>query len=68
MSVDTPVEHALRRVLPDTVSVDGSGHLHIGGCDTTELTRQFGTPLFVFCEETFRERARAFTYPDYIYL
>lgn len=61
MSVETTVEHALRRVLPDTASVDGRGHLHVGGCDTTELAREFGTPLFVFCEETFRERARAFT-------
>jgi diaminopimelate decarboxylase len=60
VSVETPVEHGLRRVLPDTASVDGRGHLHVGGCDTTELVRQFGTPVFVFCEATFRERARAF--------
>jgi diaminopimelate decarboxylase len=54
------VPHELSRVLPDTAAVDERGHLHIGGCDTVGLASRFGTPLFVFCEETFRRRARAF--------
>ena len=52
--------HELGRVLPDTATVDGGGHLHIGGCDATELAERFGTPLFVFDEETFRRRASGF--------
>ncbi|MGH2687837.1 MAG: diaminopimelate decarboxylase family protein, partial [Actinomycetota bacterium] len=56
----------LGRVLPDTAGVDDRGHLHIGGCDTTELARTFGTPLFVFDEATFRRRASDFrvAFPD----
>lgn len=47
-------------VLPDTATVDAGGHLHIGGCDTSELAQRFGTPLFVFDEATFRRRASDF--------
>jgi diaminopimelate decarboxylase len=60
VSLPATVEQGLRRVLPHTASVDEAGHLHIGGCDVTELARRFGTPVFVFCEETFRRRAQAF--------
>jgi diaminopimelate decarboxylase len=42
------------------------GHLEIGGCDTVELARQFGTPLYVIDEQLFRRNCqdyyRAFTY------
>ena len=30
--------------------INDSGHLEIGGCDTVELARCFGTPLYVFDE------------------
>lgn len=52
--------HTLKDVLPVTATVNDLDHLTIGGCDTTDLATEFGTPLFVFCEETFRTRARAF--------
>ncbi|HEX2148782.1 MAG TPA: diaminopimelate decarboxylase, partial [Actinomycetota bacterium] len=50
----------LRSVLPNTAEVNKAGHLAIGGCDTVELAEQFGTPLFVFCERTFVDRAGSF--------
>jgi len=37
------------------------GELVLGGVSATELADRFGTPLVVYCEETVRERARAFT-------
>ncbi|MGH2773365.1 MAG: diaminopimelate decarboxylase [Actinomycetota bacterium] len=49
--------HNLKDVLPVTASVNAMDHLEIGGLDTTELAEEFGTPLFVFCEKTFRTRA-----------
>lgn len=52
--------HTLKDVLPVTANVNDAGHLVVGGCDTTELAVEFGTPLFVFCEETFRTRTREF--------
>lgn len=52
----TPAEE-LRAALPNTAEVDKQGHLVIGGCDTVALAERFGTPLFVFCEQTFTDRA-----------
>ncbi|MEI7593487.1 MAG: diaminopimelate decarboxylase [Actinomycetes bacterium] len=46
------------RLLPDTASVGPQGQLMVGGCDTIELAKQFGTPLFVYDETHLRERCR----------
>ena len=45
-------------LLPETSAVGESGNLTIGGCDTVELAREFGTPLFVYDEEHLRARCR----------
>lgn len=52
--------HTLKDVLPVTATVNAKDRLEIGGLDTADLAIEFGTPLFVFCEETFRQRAREF--------
>ncbi len=36
------------------------GHLYIGGCDTFELVREYGTPLYVFDEVTLRSKCQEF--------
>ncbi len=36
------------------------GRLEVGGCDTIELAREFGTPVYVVAEDDLRARARAF--------
>jgi diaminopimelate decarboxylase len=36
------------------------GHLEVGGCDTIELAREFGTPAYVYAEDDMRARARAY--------
>jgi diaminopimelate decarboxylase len=36
------------------------GRLRIGGCDSLELAREFGTPAYVVAEDDLRARARAF--------
>lgn len=51
--------HTLKDVLPMTAEVV-DGVLHIGGIACTDLAEEFGTPLFVMCEDTFRTRARAY--------
>ncbi|TMK77236.1 MAG: hypothetical protein E6G46_12030 [Actinobacteria bacterium] len=58
--------HTLKDVLPSSARLRSDGHLEIGGADTVDLAREFGTPLFVMCEQTFRERARRYreAYPD----
>ena len=55
--------------LPGTVAhvyplgsrINSAGNLEIGGCDTVELAREFGTPAYVYAEDDMRERARAVT-------
>lgn len=47
-------------VLPITANVNSLGHLEIGGCDTVELTKQYGTPLFIMDEATLRGQCRGF--------
>jgi diaminopimelate decarboxylase len=50
----------LANVLPLTAGVTEGGHLTLGGCDAVELAGEFGTPLYVFDEETLRGQCRAF--------
>jgi len=50
----------LAKVLPTTAEITTDGHLAIGGCDLVDLARDFGTPLYVFDEDTLRGQCRAF--------
>jgi diaminopimelate decarboxylase len=45
-------------LFPLTAHANPADHLLIGGCDVTELARQFGTPLYIFDDATLREQAR----------
>ncbi len=45
-------------LFPDTARVNAASCLEIGGCDTTALAAQFGTPLYVFDQATLRAQAR----------
>ena len=50
----------LSHMYPFGTRVNERGRLEIGGCDTVELARQFGTPAFVVAEDDLRARARSF--------
>ncbi len=45
-------------LLSDTAEVANDGVLHVGGCNTLDLAKEFGTPLFVYDEEHMRARCR----------
>jgi len=47
-------------MLLGTQCVNDRGHLEIGGCDTVELARRFGTPLYVIDEAFLRENCRRY--------
>ena len=47
-------------MLLGTQKVDAQGHLEIGGCDTVELAKEFGTPLYVMDESALRDNCRKF--------
>jgi diaminopimelate decarboxylase len=50
---------ALSHVFPLGSRLNERGHIEIGGCDTVELAREFGTPAYVVAEDDLRARARA---------
>jgi len=62
----------LKRIplFPLNTIVNDQGHLVIGGCDTTALAAEFGTPLYIYDESTLRAKCREFReefgkrYPD----
>ena len=49
-----------RSVFPHTAAISTTGHLLLGGCDVGDLAAEYDTPLYVFDEQTLRERCRAF--------
>ena len=49
-------------LFPTTTNVNDGGHLTLGGCDTAALAAEFGTPLYVYDEDTLRGMCREFTH------
>ena len=47
-------------LFPFTAGVNHADRLTIGGCDAVELAAEFGTPLYVFDEDTLRGMCREF--------
>ncbi len=47
-------------LFPFTAVVNERDHLTLGGCDATELAAEFGTPLYVFDDDTLRGMCREF--------
>jgi diaminopimelate decarboxylase len=45
---------------PIDSSINSRGHLVVGGCDTVDLAGEFGTPLYVFDENTLRSQCAEF--------
>ncbi|MFC5699827.1 diaminopimelate decarboxylase [Cohnella faecalis] len=46
--------------LHGTSKINAKGHLEIGGCDVTDLAKEFGTPLYIVDEALVRGRAQEF--------
>jgi diaminopimelate decarboxylase len=51
---------SLSHVFPLGSRLNKRGRLEVGGCDTIELAKEFGTPAYVVAEDDLRARARAF--------
>jgi diaminopimelate decarboxylase len=47
-------------VFPLGSRINERGRLEVGGCDTLDLAREFGTPAYVVAEDDLRTRAREF--------
>jgi diaminopimelate decarboxylase len=51
---------SLSHVFPLGSRLNKRGRLEVGGCDTIELAKEFGTPAYVVAEDDLRARARTF--------
>lgn len=47
-------------MLLGTQLINKYGHLEIGGCDTVDLAKEYGTPLYVMDEKYIRDNARCY--------
>jgi diaminopimelate decarboxylase len=56
----TFVAQTLSHAYPLGSTINGAGHLELGGCDALELAARFGTPAYIVVEDDLRARARAF--------
>ena len=59
-NLDMVTGTTLSHVFPLGSRLNERGHIEVGGCDTIELAREFGTPAYVVAEDDLRARARAF--------
>jgi diaminopimelate decarboxylase len=59
-NLDMAIGTSLSHVFPLGSRLNERGHIEVGGCDTIELAREFGTPAYVVAEDDLRARARAF--------
>ncbi len=50
----------LKMFVSENLSVNSAGHLAIGGVDTVELAKEYGTPLYVMDEQVIRNSLRRF--------
>ncbi|NLY89606.1 MAG: diaminopimelate decarboxylase [Firmicutes bacterium] len=56
--------------IPEHFQINSKGHLEVSGCDTVELAKRFGTPLYVLDETRIRQNCRDYVaglaeaYPD----
>lgn len=56
----TPAQTALSPAFPLDSALNERGRIEVGGCDTIELAREYGTPAYVVAEEDLHARARTF--------
>ena len=47
-------------IYPHTTVHNAAGHLEIGGRDVVDLAHEYGTPLFIYDEQSVRDQCRAY--------
>lgn len=47
-------------IMPVTAKINEKNNLEIGGCDIVEIAEKYGTPLYVYDEESIRESCREY--------
>jgi diaminopimelate decarboxylase len=60
MAIMPATARTLSHVYPADARVDESGRLEVGGCDVLELSRDHGTPAYVYAEQDLVAKAREY--------
>ncbi len=60
LPADSPAASPNQQILPLTATVNDRDCLEIGGCDLTELVQQFGSPLYILDEQSFRRACQQY--------
>lgn len=56
----TSLQSPDNEIFPISADLSPSGNIRIGGCDLTDLASEFGTPLYIYDEDTVRHMCRQF--------
>ena len=58
---------ANQNIKPITTKINEAGNIEIGGCDLVDLANKYGTPLYIYDEETIRSIAKSYkdAFKDY---
>lgn len=63
---------SMQNIQPNTYQRNSKGNIEIGGMELSQLIKDYGSPLYVLCEETLRQNARDYEnafkehYPDHL--
>ena len=54
------MQTANQNIRPVTYKINGDGNIEIGGCDLSKLADEYGTPFYLFDEDTIRSMTGAY--------
>ena len=49
-----------QNIKPITTKINSNGNIEIGGCDLAELANKYGTPLYIYDEQTIRSITKSY--------
>jgi diaminopimelate decarboxylase len=57
--ISNQIESPNQSIMPSSATINEQNHLCLGGIDTSKLVEEFGSPLWVMCEDSIMQSAAA---------
>jgi diaminopimelate decarboxylase len=57
--ISNQIESPNQSIMPSSATINDQNHLCLGGIDTSKLVEEFGSPLWVMCEDSIMQSAAA---------
>jgi diaminopimelate decarboxylase len=57
--ISKQTESPNQSIMPSSATINDQNHLCLGGIDTSKLVEEFGSPLWVMCEDSIMQSAAA---------